>query len=214
MWQGQEAAFRNELFVMFSVVKNFISKEDVSIVNDYISTIDFNTKDSHVELHNDLYENRGAMFDIHTRGEMPKHVLDIFSKYSKGFYEAVQDTEVEEYHPPMFSKHYIARYHAGASVGPQYDPGKPEGTYKSYIYWNSNFSGGEFGIESDGEFFVPEPGDLVFFPENKDNLHIIKKISDGYLFLSEAWMGRVGQAWMDNVDYEATNWNDWEIKGF
>lgn len=199
---------------MFTVLKNFISVEDVKTIQEYVASIKFNTKDDHVELHNDLFNNRGVMFDIHTRGEMPPHILEIFSKYSKGFYEAVQALEDKPYHPPMFSKHYIARYRPGAKVGPQSDPSKPDGTYKSYIYWNSEFSGGKFGIDGDGPGFIPEPGDLVLFPESENNKHFIEEVEDGYLFLSEAWMGRVGQSWMDNVDYEATDWNDWEIKGF
>jgi hypothetical protein len=32
--------------------------------------------------------------------------------------------------------------------------------------------------------------------------------------MSEAWAGLKGQAWMYNVDYENTDWDNWEIKGF
>jgi hypothetical protein len=200
---------------MIHVVKSFISLEDVSIINKYIDTIKFNTKDDHVPLHDNLFEKYNAEFDLHTRGEMPKHILEIFSKYSKGYYEKVQAIEKsEKYHPPMFSKHYIARYRAGSSLGPQFDPDRPQGTYKSYIYWNNSFDGGILNFPTQGESMTPEPGDLVFFIENQDNAYEITKISNGTLFLSEAWMGKVGEAWMPNVDYENTDWDDWEIKGF
>ena len=201
---------------MYHIIKNFISQEDLEIVNEYIKTINFNTKEDHVPLHDNLFETYNAQFDLHTRGEMPPHILEIFSKYSKGYYEHVQDFEgsATHYHPPMFSKHYIARYQTGSSVGPQFDPDRPPGTYKSYIYWNNDFSGGVFGFPETGEFFTPEPGDLLFFVENAQNLYQISEIEGGTLYLSEAWMGRVGQAWMPNVDYDNTDWNDWEIKGF
>lgn len=200
---------------MAIVIKNFISPEDVLIVQDYIKTIKFNTKDEHVPLHDDLYNVMQASFDIHTRGEMPKHILEIFSKYSKSFYDAVQEMHPDiKYHPPMFSKHYIARYGVGTKIGPQFDPDKPEGTYKSYIYWNSDFEGGKIGVEGHLDAFKPDPGTLIFFLESKDSRHFIEELTAGYLFTSEAWVGRVGQAWMTNVDYEATNWDDWEIKGF
>lgn len=199
---------------MIYVLKNFIADEDVKTVQDYISTIKFHTKDDHVPLHNDLYEKQGVAFDIHTRGEMPSHILEIFSKYSKKYYEAVQEIEETPYHPPMFSKHYIARYKIGACVGPQFDPNKPAGTYKSYIYWNSDFVGGLLSFPKHNKSFLPEPGDLVFFIENEQNSYRISTIESGNLFLSEAWMGKVGQSWMDGVDYEATDWNNWEIKGF
>jgi hypothetical protein len=199
---------------MINVVKNFISEEDLKIVNEYIKTINFNTKDEHVPLHDDLFEKNKIVFDLHTRGEMPKHILDIFSKYSKGYYEKVQDKETAEYHPPMFSKHYIARYHSGSSVGPHFDPEKPEGTYKSYIYWNKDFDGGMLNFPNLNESLLPEPGDLIFFVENAENMYEVTTINSGTLYMSEAWMGRIGQAWMPNVDYASTNWDDWEIKGF
>lgn len=200
---------------MFDIVKGFISKEDVLVVQEYISTIKFHTKEDHVPLHDNLFEKFNAQFDLHTRGEMPDHILQIFSKYSKGFYELVQAKETEfQYHPPMFSKHYIARYRTGMSLGPQFDPDRPEGTYKSYIYWNSDFKGGDLAFPNFKEKFKPEPGDLIFFVENSTNAYQIHEITDGTLFLSEAWMGRFGKAWMPNIDYENTDWDDWEIKGF
>jgi hypothetical protein len=199
---------------MITVVKNFISLDDVKVVQEYIKTINFNTKHDHVPLHDDLFENHQIIFDIHTRGEMPDYMLQIFSKYSKGYYEKVSSIEDQEYHPPMFSKHYIARFLEGSSLGPQFDPNRPEGTYKSYIYWNDDFDGGELSFPLLNESLKPGPGDLVLFVENEENQYQVSKVKNGDLFLSEAWMGRVGQSWMLGVDYEKTDWNDWEIKGF
>ena len=198
-----------------NIVKNFISKSDVDIVQEYIKTIKFNTKDDHVPLHDSLYEQYNAPFDLHTRGEMPQHILDIFSKYSKGFYELVQAQESEEYLPPMFSKHYIARYISGKSIGPQFDPSKPKGTYKSYIFWNDDFDGGDLYFPDLGYTFTPEPGDLIYFIEGEQNRCGITEISNGTLYLSEAWMGHIGQLWMpSSVPYEEVEWDNWEIKGF
>lgn len=200
---------------MIDIIKGFISQNDVLIIQEYIKTINFHTKENHVPLHDNLFEKFNAEFDLHTRGEMPPHILAIFSKYSKKFYEIVQDKEKDfQYHPPMFSKHYIARYRTGISVGPQFDSSRPDGTYKSYVYWNSDFSGGDLEFPGHNIRFRPNPGDLIFFIENEENSYKINKIENGQLFLSEAWMGRFGQAWMPNIDYENTDWDDWEIKGF
>lgn len=199
---------------MIYIIKNFISPVDLEKVQSYISTIKFNTREEHVPLHDDLFEKNNIVFDLHTRGEMPDDILEIFSKYSKGYYEKVQTLESDKYHPPMFSKHYIARYRDGSSVGPHFDPDKPEGTYKSYIYWNDDFEGGKLNFPSLGESFLPAPGDLVFFIENEKNRYEVTEVKNGTLYMSEAWMGKVGKAWMPGVNYETTNWDDWEIKGF
>lgn len=197
-----------------SIVNNFMSKEDVSIINDYISGISFHTRDSHIPLHDPLYEKYNAPFDLHTRGEMPKYILNIFSKYSKKFYELVQSQEHDEYLPPMFSKHYIARYVSGKSVGPQFDSSKPFGTYKSILCWNENYSGGDLIFPNLGYSIKMSPGDLIFFTEDELNKCGILEISDGDMFISEAWVGKKGKAWFDNVDYNKVEWDNWEIRGF
>jgi hypothetical protein len=200
---------------MLTHIKNFISTDDVNTIKEYIKTIKFNTKEDHVPLHDALFEEYNAPFDLHTRGEMPQYILDIFSKYSKGFYELVQPLETEEYLPPMFSKHYIARYTQGKSVMPQFDPNKPERTYKSLIFWNDDFDGGELQFPGLEKTFRPSPGDLVFFIDEQENRCGITKIENGNLYLSEAWMGHKGQLWMPSfVPYEEVEWDTWEIKGF
>jgi hypothetical protein len=115
----------------------------------------------------------------------------------------------------MFSKHYIARYNEGVSSGPQFDTSKPPGTYKSYIYWNSDFDGGELYFPTLGYRFKPEPGDLVYFIDNEENKVAITKIVSGKLYLSEAWMGHKGKLFMpSSIPYEEIDWDNWEIRGF
>jgi hypothetical protein len=197
------------------IIKNFISKEDVELVQKYISTVSFHTKDNHVPLHDDLYEKYNAPFDLHTRGEMPSEILNVFSKYSEGFYNTIMSLGHKNYLPPMFSKHYIARYVSGKSLGPQYDESKPEGTYKSIIFWNNDFEGGELEFVNLNKTIKPEPGDLVYFVESEKNRCAISKITNGDMYISEAWMGISGELWMpSSIPYEEIDWNNWEIKGF
>lgn len=197
------------------IIKNFISLEDVKIIQDYISTVDFNTRDSHVPLHNDLYEKYNAPFDLHTRGEMPKYILDIFSKYSENLYNLVNSIGDEYYMPPMFSKHYIARYLSGKSVTPQFDSSKPKDTYRSIIFWNNDFLGGELVFPNIDKIFRPDPGDLVLFLDSDKFKVGITEISGGNLYMSEAWVGKPGQLWMpSSVPYDEIEWDNWEIRGF
>jgi hypothetical protein len=198
------------------IVKGFIEKSDLDIVQEYVRNIKFHTREDHVPLHNNLFENDGTKFDIHTRGEMPDNVLSIFSKYSKGYYDIVQSENDTPYHPAMFSKHYIARYRPGSFDEPHNnEKTKPEGTYYSFIVWQNAESGGDFIFPELEKSFKPEPGDLVYFKEKFENNHGITEIISGDLFLSEAWMGRKGQHWMENkASYEEVDWENWEIKGF
>lgn len=198
------------------IVKGFIQKEDLEIVQNYIKTIKFNTKEDHVALHDSLFKDEGTKFDIHTRGEMPENVLNVFSKYSKGYYDLVQSENEELYHPAMFSKHYIARYRKGSYAEPHNnEKTKPKGTYYSFIVWQNAESGGDIVFSELGKSIRPEPGDLVYFKDTFENNHGITEIISGELFISEAWMGIRGQHWMENrVSYEEVDWDNWEIKGF
>lgn len=197
------------------IYEKFICSEDLQAVQEYIKTIKFNTQDEHVPLHDNLFEKIGNKFDIHTRGEMPDHILEIFSKYSKGMYDGVTSWADGEYHPPMFSKHYIARHRAGSKKDLYFNPDKPEGTYGSYLVWQNPVVGGKIRFPKQGLEFSLTPGDLVVFEESENDIREITEIVDGDMFLSEAWMGKKGQHWMENrTSYEDTDWDDWEIKGF
>lgn len=198
----------------YFIEKNFVSELDVKTVQEYIKSIKFHTKENHVPLHNNLFDS-GAPFDIHTRGEMPKEVLDIFSKYSKVYWELVSkiDTSIK-YHPPMFSKHYIARYRPDSVDGFHYSNTRPENTFASYVYWNDDFEGGEILWENTKELLKPNPGDLIYFKEVQSNTRRISDISNGYAFISESWMSPVGTCPDPNVAYETVDWDNWEIKGF
>ena len=197
------------------IIANFINEEDLKVVQDYISTIKFNTKEDHVPLHDALFANEGTKFDIHTRGEMPDYILQIFSKYSKGYYEAVQSESELDYHPPMFSKHYIARYRSGAESEPHFNMEKPANTYGSYIVWKNAKKGGHILFPNRNVDMIASPGDLIIFKESEEDKHGISKIEEGEMFISEAWMGTKGQLWMPNrTPYEQVEWDDWEIKGF
>jgi hypothetical protein len=199
---------------MYYLEKNFISNEDLLTVQKYITTINFHTKDNHVQLHDNLF-NGGATFDIHTRGEMPDEVLNVFSKYSKRYWELVSSIQDEiKYHPPMFSKHYIARFRPDSQDGFHFADTRPQHTFGSYIYWNSDFDGGELCWENNNDCIKPNPGDLVFFEEIEENRHKISKIDNGYLYFSESWMSPIGTCPDPNVKYETVYWDDWEIKGF
>ena len=199
---------------MIHIKKNVISKEDVSMMLEYASTADFHTKAGHVPLHDQLFDG-GAPFDIRTRGEIPKNLLDIFSKYSKAIWEFVSEIEDVPYNPPMFSKYYIARYRKGfADNGFHFADNRPKGTYGSYVFWNKVENGGNLESKNFGRIEI-EPGDLVFFTETEDNAHMITRVdSDDPLFITEAWLAPVGVCPDPNTTYAKWDWDNYEIRGF
>ena len=202
------------------VIKNFLSSEDVKAVYEYAESSTFHTKDNHTPLHDNLYSQDAITFDLRTRGEFSDEMLQIFSKYSKGFYDIVTEMNSElEYLPPMFSKHYIARYLPGSGEFSHTDKNRPAHTLVSYIFWNNNYSGGKIiSVNSETQQEVEitySPGDLIIFEEgNSEDMRKITPVLDGKMYLSQAWMGLKGQSWFPNVDYDKVEWDNWEIRGF
>lgn len=202
------------------IIKNFFSSEEVSTVIDYARDAHFHTKEDHPPLHDNLYSQDSINFDIRTRGEFPDEVLAIFSEYSRRLFNHISELHKDvEYLPPMFSKYYIARYRPGAFEPPQTDKDKPSGTYVAYVCWNNDFVGGKMmSVNSDnGVETVLDiaPGDVVIFEEgNYSEMRAISEVSEGMLYLSQAWLGPKGKAWFSNVDYDKTDWDNWEIRGF
>jgi hypothetical protein len=83
------------------------------------------------------------------------------------------------------------------------------------LVWQNPVLGGKIRFPKQGLEFYLTPGDLVVFEESEEDIREITEILEGDMFLSEAWMGKKGQHWMENrTSYEDTDWEDWEIKGF
>jgi hypothetical protein len=202
------------------VIKNFLPLEDVKTVYEYAKSSFFHTKENHSPLHDNLFSQESVNFHIRTRGEFSDEILQIFSKYSKQFYDIVVDMNKDlEYLPPMFSKHYIARYVPEFGEPAQTDISRPAHTLVGYVVWNNDYSGGKlFSVNSKTQQETEidySPGDLIIFEEgNFEDMREIKPVLDGSLYLSKSWLGLKGQAWFANVDYDKVEWDHWEIRGF
>jgi len=202
------------------LIKNFISSKDAQAVYEYAKSSHFHTKENHPPLHDNLFSQDSVSFHIRTRGEFSDEMLEIFSKYSKRFYESVKENNKNlEYLPPMFSKHYIARYIPEFGEPAQTDINRPAHTLVGYVIWNNNFSGGKLmavnGNTQEESEIDYSPGDLVIFEEgNMEDMRKITPVTDGTMYLSQAWMGLKGQSWFPSVDYDKVEWDSWEIRGF
>jgi hypothetical protein len=202
------------------LIKNFISAEDAQAVYEYAESSHFHTKENHPPLHDNLFSQESVNFHIRTRGEFSDDMLEIFSKYSRRFYESVRESSKDlEYLPPMFSKHYIAKYVSGFGELPVTDVSRPAKTLVGYVVWNNNFSGGKLvsinGNTQEESEINYSPGDLIIFEEgNIEDMRKITPVTDGTMYLSQAWMGLKGQSWFSSVDYDKVEWDSWEIKGF
>jgi hypothetical protein len=145
---------------------------------------------------------------------MPKDILDVFSNAGKKIYEIVSSIEKTDYHPPMFSKNYIARYQPGVGQSPAYNNNRPDKTYKAYVFWDDLDESANAIFSERSISIKPKSGDLIIFEEVFINSFGFSPAETDTLHISEFWLSPIGSVPFENVDYPAINWNDWEIKGF
>jgi hypothetical protein len=191
---------------------NVSTKEDLQLVNEFVNSVKFNTKDDHIPLHDPLFSNPNVNFDITTYGDMPKEVVDIFEKYTFAIQKAVSQTNKIFYDPPILGKSYIMRYVSGTSIPMGFGADRPKNVFRSIVQWNDSFKGGNFKFNNYKLGKNLAPGDCIIFPETEEFSREITVVEEGNLFLSDFWNAPVGESPYPGLKYDDIYWGNplWE----
>jgi hypothetical protein len=191
---------------------NIATKEDLELINNFVNTIKFNTKEDHIPLHDPLFSNPNVNFDITTYGDMPREVVSIFEKYCQAIKDAVTKITNTEYDPPILGKSYIMRYSPGTNIGMHYSSNRPNNTFRSIVKWNDNHEGGALKFKNYKVNKNLIAGDCIIFPENEDFMIEITKIEKNNMFISDFWNAPIGQSPYPGLKYEEIYWGNplWE----
>jgi hypothetical protein len=191
---------------------NVATKEDLKLIDDFVNSVKFNTKDNHIPLHDPLFNQDGINFDITTYGDMTKEIVDIFEKYTVAIQRAVSQINKVFYDPPILGKSYIVRYTSGNGMQMSYNVDRPNNVFRSIVKWNDSYDGGLFKFKNYkiGKNLIP--GDCIIFPENKDFAREITTVQDGNMFISDFWNAPVGQSPYPGLKYDDIYWGNplWE----
>ena len=191
---------------------NIATKEDLLLVDEFVNSVKFNTKEDHIPLHDPLFSNPNVNFDITTYGDMPKEVVDIFEKYTFAIQRAVSQATKVFYDPPILGKSYIMRYVAGTEISMGFGSDRPKNVFRSIIQWNDSFKGGTFKFKNYKIGKTLVPGDCIIFPETEEFSREVTMIEDGNLFLSDFWNAPVGESPYPGLKYDDIYWGNprWE----
>jgi len=191
---------------------NIATEEDLELINNFVKSVKFNTKEDHIPLHDPLFSNSSVNFDITTYGDMPKNVVDIFKKYCDAIKETVTKISGIEYNPPILGKSYIMRFNPQNSVALHYDKSRPDNVFRSIINWNNLHDGGIIKFKNYKIAKELVPGDCLIFPENKEYTREITTIEKNSMFISDFWNAPVGQSPYPGLKYEEIYWGNplWE----
>jgi len=191
---------------------NIATKEDLELIENFINSVKFNTKEDHIPLHDPLFNQEQINFDITTYGDMPREVVEIFEKYVYAIQSAVSKTTKIFYDPPILGKSYIAKYSVGSGVLMHFNSDRPKNVYRSIVQWTNNHKGGIFKFDNYkiGKNLVA--GDCIIFPETEEFQREITPIEEGSLFISDFWNAPVGQSPYPGLNYNEIYWGNplWE----
>lgn len=172
------------------IFENFISQEDLDIIQDFCPTINEwnNSKESiYAEdgtcLYNaDYWNDRQCSSEILERLSMP--VFKIIEKYIKKMQTALEEIyRVELLHRPPV----IMKWRPGIEQRPHADKqlnnGEPNAfvdyDLNSLFYYNDDFEGGELFYPQHGITVTPKPGLAIAHPGDINYLHGVTMIRSG-----------------------------------
>jgi hypothetical protein len=193
---------------------NVATKEDLKLIDEFINSVKFNTKEDHIPLHDPLFSQDQIDFDITTYGDMPKDVVSIFEKYVFEIQKAVSNQTKIFYDPPILGKSYITKTHSGKKIEMQFSTNRPKNVFRSIVKWSDNHKGGIFKFKNYKIAKNLIAGDCIIFPETEEFQREFTLIEEGNLFLSDFWNAPVGQSPYSGLKYEDIYWGNplWETK--
>lgn len=191
---------------------NVANKYDLELIEEFVESQKFNTKEDHVPLHDNLFSYDGVGFGITTYGDMPKHIVSIFEKCVDLIQSAVTEITNKPYDPPILGKSYIMKHPAGTGVPMHFANDRPENVFRSIVKWNDCEGGGTFKFKNYKIAKDLVAGDCIIFPETEDFLREITKVEKGNLLTSDFWNAPVGQSPYAGLEYENIRWGNpiWE----
>lgn len=166
------------------VVEDFISKEDLVKINNYIDKTGFIENDNPVEF-------PLAILKFNEDKEMIE-LMDSYRKKVQVLLERDFDCEVE---PAVFNQ--VARYLTGDHLNEHADKVcESWRDLSNILYYNDDYEGGNFYFSQYDISFKPKAGSLVYFPGGANYAHGVKTVTSGKRYNTtvfwkvKKWKGR------------------------
>jgi len=149
------------------IVENFISKDHLKIINDYIKEVGFIENENPVEF-------PLAILKFNEN----KEIIDILDDYRKKVQFLLErdfDCEVES---AVFNQ--VARYLPGDNLNEHADKVcESWRDLSNVLYYTDDYEGGEFFFSQYGIEFKPKAGTLLYFPAGANYSHGVKTVTSG-----------------------------------
>lgn len=192
--------------MMYSIVKNIIDLDKISMVMDYCKTAKFNTKEDHIPLHDPLFSNPNVNFDLITYGDLNKEIVDEFIKICNKIKEETSRITSIEYDEPILGKSYIARFSPTTNPLQGYDSLRPNKTYTSIFVWGDKYEGADFIINNN--IYKLSSGDCLILPESSEYARNVTQLISGNMFISQFWNAPHGISPYPGLKYEDIYWGN------
>ncbi len=193
---------------MIEVIKKCLSESEIDTVNNYLLTAKFNTKENHIPLHDNLFNNNQMNFGITTYGDMGKEISYIFTKASNAISETTSKISGQEYGQSIVTKSYIMKFDNQKELDLGFDQNRPKDVFRSMVFWNKNIETIKVDFIQKNLNYELSPGDIIVFPETEDFVRKIINNTEFPIFLSDFWNAPKGQSPYPGLRYEDVAWGN------
>ena len=193
---------------MIKVIKQCLTESDINIVNNYLLSAKFNTKEDHIPLHDKLFENNPMDFGLTTYGDMGKEISFIFNKICNEISKATSEISQEEYGFPILTKSYIMKFNNSKQINLGFDGGRPEKVFRSLVFWNKDIKTITVSFPNKQITEQVSLGDVIVFPETQEFSRTILNDTEFPVYVSDFWNAPKNQSPYPGLHYEDVVWGN------
>jgi len=172
------------------LLKEFSTKEEAKLVNDYLSSMYYAAKEKDDSL---------------KREDLREEFNSIMTSLDKKYRETA--TEILDFvvEPKFSTLHNYVYWEPGQRMLPHYDNLGGDHSapvmYGCVYYINDDFKGGELWYPNQGVEYVPEAGDLIMHPGSREYSHGVREIESGLRISAGSFITQKDQS-DDEFDFE------------
>lgn len=193
---------------MIEIVKKCLNESEIDTVNNYLLTAKFHTKENHIPLHDNLFNNNPMNFGITTYGDMGKDISYIFMKISNSIAETVSKVSGQEYGQSIVTKSYIMKFDNHKELDLGFDQNRPKDVFRGMVFWNKHIEKIIVNFTNKNLNYDLFPGDIIIFPETEGFMRKIINNTDLPIFVSDFWNAPKGQSPYPGLSYDEVAWGN------
>ena len=193
---------------MIKVIKECLTTKEIDVVNEYLMSANFNTRENHIPLHDNLFSNNQMDFGITTYGDMGKEISYIFNKICQCIIDCTSEISKEQYGSPILTKSYIMKFDNTNELMLGFDALRPPKVFRSMVFWNKEIENIHVVFPEKQIKEELSPGDIIIFPETQEFSRKILNKNKFPIYMSDFWNAPKNESPYPGLHHDEIAWGN------